>query len=396
VRLARLLTTQLVLVAAAPAAAAVTAPAAGVERPSAAPAAPRPPAAAPREPTASTLAGRLTMLRRAARIGARGPLLSSAAVAPEAAARPPDAGVEALTRAGGRAPRNPRPDWFLARTLCAMGSAEGMHHFDAADARRGRWPMPALFWKELLRCAVASGMPAHAVRAGRELARQEAMTPADAALVEDARTLLRDPDPAGELAPEEAWARSGAGARSRLASRPCGFALPGRLSWSTPPVREGNCATAAPIGPFPGVAVDVAPRIFVVGHVAEPDESLEAFIGRFPMLHDVRPADRWPCPARGCRAFEGASPDDHAAEGGGLRVVVAFEREEPETRGESVEAPQPAIVTRDGQVHPVDAPPRYVRFPGRLLYLVVLDAPRSVAEPAAVELRRLLGELAVE
>jgi hypothetical protein len=360
----------------------------------------------PRAEVATRIGDALGALRRAAAGGASSELLLAVGIAARYAhnldvAGAPEAGLAALDEAAGRPGADPRADWFAGTNLCQMARPErGVPRLEAAEAGARRLPRAADYWGEAFFCYAMANLPARATRAARELDKLRALPPGLQPLADHARALLRDPDPAAELSPREAWTLEPDGERAIITSGPCGFSLAVERGdrWQMTPVR-GACATLGELGPFPGKTGPVTPMATVLARRAKGDETLEAFAATITRaLPDGGTAvDGLPCPAARCLAREVSVPASYAPEGGGRVVVVFFERAEPELRGLGVERIRP--MPHEG---PSDAPrvyrpqPRLVRFAGRMFYFALLDTARSVEGEARAEYLRLLRGLTVE
>lgn len=358
----------------------------------------------PKEAVARVLAASLATLRRAAESDDRTELLLAVGLTARYAHNvdvdgAADVGFDALKKAAARPGNDPRPEWFLGMSLCVTTSnQEAMAHLQAAEARAGRKALPADYWRQVLFCAGVSGMPAHAVRAGRELDRQGLATPLDKDMAGRARKLLEDPDPATEIPRDKAWGLTSIGGKEALASRTCGFAfeLDPKREWSALPVKNGTCVAHGSLGSFPGKRGIVIPSVLIMARPAREGETADAFASSLEYLADRVAVDGFPCPSQVCRSFEVRHPEAYAPEGGGVVVAVIFEREEPETRGLALESARPPRPDALGKVQYFRPLPRLVRFRGRLFYLVLLDTAKSVAESAEADYRRFLAGLVVE
>jgi hypothetical protein len=357
----------------------------------------------PKEDVAKRLAASFETLRRAADDTRNPELLLALGVAarfahnvdvPEAG----DAGIAALKRAVALEGSDPRREWLLGGSLCHGNFAEeGWPHIEKALASLQGKPPPAAFWHDYFFCATAGAMPAHQLHALKALAALGAGTRLETAATEVARRFYLEPSLAAEYPVEKALdlEKEKEGTRVRIANRICGFSflIEGELPLKMRPVKDGMCFVESYVGPFPG-KTQVHPGIFVIARAqreGKPDPLLDALAPP-----DQRAAAKgFACPVPGCRMFEVRNPEHYPADGGGVAIVVAFERDAPEFPGFTFERP---FVPRGepGEVNYFVVKPRLGRFPGRISYYVVLDTAVSVLPAAKAEFARFLQDLVVE
>jgi hypothetical protein len=87
----------------------------------------------------------------------------------------------------------------------------------------------------------------------------------------------------------------------------------------------------------------------------------------------------------------------YGVDGDGKVTMVAFERDQPEFAGLIFEAPMELPKSKDGeQVQYYRPNQTQQRMPGKLYYLIMLDAASSINEPAMKDLDFFLENLTVE
>lgn len=307
-------------------------------------------------------------------------------------------GLEALERAAARG-GDPRAEWLLAGSYChGNRAADGLPHLErAVAAARGR-ALPAGYWHDALFCGLATFMPVHQVRAARALDDLGALTSIERRWASSAEDLLVSPLLGEEYGKDRAVSFENVSAtRVAVTVVPCGlrFVIDGAQRLGIQPVRNGTCFVQTIPGPFPGRTGDVSPGIVLLARAAVPEEPFEAFIDRLMPAERRAPAKDLPCPAARCTSYELHDPAQYPDEGGGLALVVAFEREAPAFPGLLLERPATPRSDKPG-VNVYRLEKRLIRYPGKLRYYVLLDTAESVAPAARAELARFLAELLVE
>jgi hypothetical protein len=239
-------------------------------------------------------------------------------------------------------------------------------------------------------------MPAHVLRAATELRREGPLSDFHEALARQDAELLVRPTPTSELAAPDAFSIQHVGGATRLVSMPCGFSvpLPPGKTPNASPVKSGTCAAHFEMGPFAGTTGEVLPSMLVVARTAREGETLKDFLDVFVRDRQPIPADA--CPADACLGFARPMPNSYVHEGGGIAIVVAFERKAPAFPSALLEQPFTPPKSAEGGVSYFRAMPRPTRFTGRIFYLVLLDTARSVESQSRAEFRSVIGKMLVE
>jgi hypothetical protein len=303
-----------------------------------------------------------------------------------------DAAMQSLAGAEKRAPSDLRPAWFRASLLCQTSHPKaGADEFLAIEASRPWDRLPAAFWDDYMECATVTAMTAHVLRAADHLEKLHARKSAMRTILTDAALKRFDPyDPAKTYDSKDVWEARDAGSFVEFTSTTCGVRFRSPSAWTVHDLslKSGACQ---------GIKSQLHPSILLLVKRAGEDQALEDFAGRYTANGAFQPFTASRCPADRCLALQGVQPRMYGKEGDGHGRVIVFERDQPDFPGLSFETPWELP---DAGAN--DAPNAYrpsqvkARIPGKLFYLVVLDAAASIEEPALKDLDAFLKDLIVD
>jgi hypothetical protein len=294
-----------------------------------------------------------------------------------------------------------RAAWFRASLLCQTSHPRaGAEQFLAIESSHAWNRLPAAFWDDYMECATVTGMAAHALRAADHLDHLHAKSSNTRAFLTEAALKRFDAfDPAKSYEARDVWTRTDAGETTEFTSTTCGvqFRVPGAWRVEDLSMKKGGCVAYFSTGPYPGTKRRLEPGILMMVKAPEGDESLEDFAGRFSAKGTFVPFGASRCPSERCIALRGVQPGMYGEDGDGHGRILAFERSQPDFPGLVFEAPW-ELPKEDGASGPKTYRPEQIkaRMPGKLYYLVVLDAAASIEEPATADLDVFLKDLVVE
>jgi hypothetical protein len=309
--------------------------------------------------------------------------------------------LAALETAARLAPVDVRGPWFHAAFLCeTLKSHDGAEEFLAIEENHKWDELSAAFWDDYMDCASVTDMPEHALRAAEYLNKLHSpVSKRRSALVDIAQKRFNRFDPAKDYEPKDVWVEGAAGTDPTFTSTACGLRLQVRQEWRIErlAVMQGSCVAIFATGPYKGSASSLAPNVLVMVQRPENGETLEEYSKRFLTKGTFAPFTPVRCPAQRCIAMEGAQAGMYGKDGDGHPLTVFFERDEPEFPGLILESP-----ILPPSLGPNKAPQYYrpnqmvYRIPGKLYYLVTLDAASSIEGPAAKDFEFFLEHLTVE
>ena len=312
-----------------------------------------------------------------------------------------DAAMWALAQAQTLSPGDVRPLWFHASLACQTGQpASGFQQFLSIEGSNSGNRLTIGFWDDYLECAMINGMPAHALRVAAHLDAMHALpSQRRADLVQTARNIFAPFAPAKAYPPQDAWAGGKLGADVTFTSTTCGMQIRAHGDWivNDLALNKGACLAYFATGPYKAAAGRMEPSILVVAQSPPKDETLEQFAQSFATKGKFRPFTPSRCPASECIGLVGVRPGLYGKEGDGQEQIVVFERDEPRFPGLIFEAPadsSPAAASQGGVELRSDEIPE--RIPGKLYYLVALDASSSIEDPADKDFGFILANLTVE
>lgn len=311
-----------------------------------------------------------------------------------------DTAMDTLERAEKLAPGDVRAGWFRSTLQCqTMKPQDGAAGFLAIGGNNQWDKLPVAFWDDYMECMVVTGMPAHVLRAAEHL--DELHAPASAMrafLAKTAENRFDAFDPKKKYEPKEVWQAEDAGADIEFTSTMCGLRLRAHADWRVNQIgwNNGSCLAYFSTGPYKAATRDLNPSILVL--VQRPNgETIEQFARKFTKDGPLTPYSPLICPADPCLAFKQDAAGMYGKDGNGHGRMVIFERDEPKFPGLMFESPTPAPKA-DPNAGVEYFRPRQVqaRIPGKLYYLVLLDAAASIEVPAFNDFDFFLKNLTVE
>jgi len=195
------------------------------------------------------------------------------------------------------------------------------------------------------------------------------------------------------------WATRDRGDEVEFTSTTCGVRFVASSAWKADDLsfQNGSCVADISTGPYKGTQHELHPSILVLVKRPQGDETLEEFAARFSVKGHFEPFTASRCPADNCIALRGVQPGMYGKDGDGHGLILAFERTQPDFPGLLFESPW-ELPKPAGEAGTAAFRPDQVkgRIPGRLYYLVVLDAAASIEGPAVKDLDLFLKGLVVE
>jgi hypothetical protein len=313
-----------------------------------------------------------------------------------------DEAMSALNQAEKLMAGDYRASWFRGTLECQTRElAAGAREFLGIEAGHAWNSLPAAFWEDYLNCATVSDLPEHALRAVDYLEKLHAGTAEDfgtAININRSRLVAYDPKKSYET--KEVWqADPKTGGDVVLTSSLCGLRLHARSEWSVVQLgmNNGVCVAYFNAGPYQATTRDLSPGIMVLVQRPKEGESLQDYSRKFLMKGATQPFTPSRCPSDACIAIEEANPGMYKADGDGKGRTVVFERDEPPYPGLIFESPAD-LPKPDGTAGVTYYRPDKFqeRIPGKLYYLVLLDAAASIEGPAVKDFEYFLQNLTVE
>jgi len=306
-----------------------------------------------------------------------------------------------LEQAQKLVPADVRPPWFRAMLQCqTLHPDAGAETFLAIEAGHVWDQLPAAFWGDYMECVAITNMPAHALRAASYIEKLHGPQSQMTALLVGAEKKRFEPyDPAKQYQPKEVWVGQNAGADTVFTSTMCGVRLHAHGDWEANQLAlsNGTCVAYFSTGPYKAVTTNLRPSVLLLARQPKEGESLQDFAKKFLADGTFLPDAALKCPAQDCIAMKGIQQGMYKADGDGHGRAVIFERNEPEFPGLIFESPQGPPQPAAG-AGPVAYRPNQIqlRIPGKLYYLVLLDAASSIEEPALKDFDFFLQNLTVE
>jgi hypothetical protein len=312
-----------------------------------------------------------------------------------------DTAMNALEQAQKLVPGDIRPPWFRAVLQCqTTNSTDGAAGLLSIEASHTWDQLPVAFWFDYIECAAITNMPAHVLRAASYLDKLHAPESPSLNAVVDAEKRRFEPfDPNKSYDPKDVWEGENSGQDTQFTSTMCGVRMHVRGDWSANQLvfANGSCVAYFSTGPYKAITTDLRPSILVLVQQAKPNETLAEYSKKFLTDGTFTPDQALKCPTETCTALKAVQPGMYKANGDGHGRVIFFERDEPEYPGLIFESPQ-GMPKSDSGSGPKFYRPNQVtqRIPGKLYYLVLLDAAASVEEPALKDYEFFLQNLTVE
>jgi hypothetical protein len=309
--------------------------------------------------------------------------------------------MDALANAEKAAPSDVRPSWFRASLLCQTSQPKrGADQFLAIEAAHAWDRLPAAFWDDYMECATVTAMAAHVLRAADHLDNLHAKSSdMRAFLIEAAVKRFEAFDPAKTYQPKDVWAAADLGDSVEFTSTRCGLRFHAGGAWKVEDLsfRNRSCVANFTTGPYKGARHQLHPSILMMVKQPEENESLDEFAKRFTAKGTFEPFAPSHCPSDRCIALKGVQSGMYGKDGDGHGRIIAFERNQPDFPGLVFESPWELPKSEGSEGLKTYRPDQVkTRIPGRLYYLVVLDAAASIEEPAMKDLDAFLRDIVVE
>jgi hypothetical protein len=308
--------------------------------------------------------------------------------------------LSVLEQAQKLAPTDVRAPWFRATANCQTEKfVTGAEEFLSIENSHDGEQLPVGFWLDYMECALIVNMPAHVLRAADHLDKLDAPTSEMRRFFPDVARKRFDPfDPKKVYQTKEVWYSTAAGEDWDYTCTTCGLRFRSRKEWSIErlEVTEGSGVAVIGTGPYQATVDKLLPNILVLIQQPKGNETLEEYSKKFMKDGSFEPYTPVRCPAAACIAMKAVQPGMYKEDGDGHGRVVLFERNQPEFPGLIFETPH-EIRNPDGKEVQVYRPSQtQQRIPGKLFYIVLLDAAASIEEPAMKDFDFFLENLTVE
>jgi len=310
--------------------------------------------------------------------------------------------LNALEQAQKLAPSDIRAPWFRATLNCQSNQHNaGAEEFLSIEASQDWEKLPIAFWDDYIDCAVMTNMPAHALRAADH---QEKLHAAESkmrtALVDVAHKHFDAFDPMKTYEPKDVWHGTKIGEDIVLTGTSCGLRLHVRGDWKIKnlALEKRECAAYFGSGYYHAVTRDLGPSVIAVVKQPASNETLQDLFKKYITKADAyTPFTPSKCPVASCAGMIATLKNMYGTDGDGKVTMVAFEREQPEFPGLIFETPMEVPKSNGGeQVQYYRPNQTQQRMPGKLYYLIMLDAASAIEEPAMKDFDFFLTNLTVE
>ncbi len=316
-----------------------------------------------------------------------------------------DTALSVLDRALNLVPADMRAPWFRATLLCQTSQPKsGADEFLSIEASHAWDQLPVAFWDDYIECVSVTSMPAHLLRAADHIEKLRGHdSEMRAFLTKTAHTRFDPFDPKKQYEPKELWVGANAGENPDFTSTTCGVRVRAGGNWEINQIgmaKGGGCIAYFSTGPYKATSRKLSPSILLLIQRPDGNETLKEFSSKYTKYEKdgtFEPFTPSRCPATACIAMKGVQPGMYKKDGDGHGRIIVFERDQPEFPGLVFEAPL-QIPKPDGGGGPKFYRPNQVqqRIPGKLYYLVMLDAAASIEEPAMKDFDFFLQNLTVE
>ena len=243
-------------------------------------------------------------------------------------------------------------------------------------------------------------MPAHALRAADHLKALSA--PASErrdVIAEAAAKRFETVDLSKQYDPREAWTAQSLSEGFEFTSTACGVRLRAHGEWTVNQLAlsKGSCVVYFSTGPYKATKHRLRPSVMLLVQRAKDGESLQEYAGKLIKDGSIDKGGSVPCPVERCLSFKASEPGMYGKDGDGKGRLVAFERDEPAFPGLALEAPHdaPKPDAKEGMQYYRPVQTQH-RIPGKLYYVVLLDAASSIEQPAMGDFEFFLKNLTVE
>ncbi|HTW80194.1 MAG TPA: hypothetical protein VME23_11675 [Terracidiphilus sp.] len=312
-----------------------------------------------------------------------------------------DEAMDALGQARKFTPGDFRAPWFQATLECqTMEPASGAVKFLSIEASHQWDELPAAFWDDYIQCASVTNMPAHILRSASYISKLHAPDSSMRTfLVGTARNRFDAYDPKKKYEPKEAWSGLNNGEETVFTSTLCGVRMHARGEWEVNQVgfNNGTCVAYFSTGPYRAITQKLRPSVLLMVQQPKENESLLDYAKKFLKDGVFIPDPQLHCPVSNCIALKGIQSGMYKADGDGHGRIVVFERDEPAFPGLIFESPsQPPKGGPSKGTQYYRPSQTQQRIPGKLYYLVLLDAAASIEGPALKDFDFFLENLTAE
>ncbi|HXR39982.1 MAG TPA: hypothetical protein VN776_12840 [Terracidiphilus sp.] len=312
-----------------------------------------------------------------------------------------DTAISVLGRAQKLVPSDMRAPWFRATLLCQTTQPKaGADEFLSIEGGHVWDQLPVAFWDDYMECASVTSMPAHILRAADHLAQLHAPSSEMRNFLANGARKRFDPfDAKKEYQPKEVWRGASTGENVEFTSTTCGVRIRAHGDWSIDQLglTKGSCVAYFSTGPYNATAHNLRPSVVLLVKQPEGNETLAEFSKKFLKDGTFQSFSLSQCPAATCIAMKGVQPGMYGKDGDGHGRIVVFERNQPDFPGlmfeSPLEMPKPGATGGTQFYRPSQI---QQRIPGKLYYLVMLDAAASIEEPALKDFDFFLENLTVE
>ena len=308
--------------------------------------------------------------------------------------------MQSFAAAAKLGPGDFRPGWFQATLKCQTNeSRQGAVEFLAIEDSHQSEQLPAAFWDDYIECATITNMPGHVLRAADTLEKMHAPnSPRRTVIVQTARNRFVLFDPKKKYDDREVWEGANTGDETVFTSTVCGVRLRVPVGWSVDRMgfSNGSCVADFLTQFYPGTVHQRRPSVMLMVQQPKDGEDLEQYSMRFRHRGTFTPFEPVRCPAEKCIALKAVQPGMYGEDGDGHGRVVFFERDQPAYPDLALEAPTSLPTTSGNETQTFRPGKIQGRIPGRLYYLVLLDAAASIEEPAMKDYDLFLRSLTVE
>ncbi len=200
--------------------------------------------------------------------------------------------------------------------------------------------------------------------------------------------------------PKEVWHGTKTGEDIVLTGTSCGLRMHVRGDWKIKnlALEKGECAAYFGSGYYHAVSRNLGPGVIAVVKQPANNETLQDIFKKY-----ITKADTYTtftpskCPVTSCTGMIATLKNMYGVDGDGKVTMVAFERVQPEFPRLIFEAPLELPKPDGGEGVKYYRPNQtQQRMPGKLYYLIMLDAAASIEEPAMKDFNFFLENLTVE
>lgn len=299
------------------------------------------------------------------------------------------ASIEHYRRASQLSPKDYRSLWFLGYHYAQYGDvAKAIDFFNDAE-KLSQKNQKAEFWMDYGYVALVINMPTNCLYA---MDRAKAILGEESTFGKKFRTIVKERivpmNSNTTYSTDVMWKTSEADGRYRFLSRPLGIKFYIDGEWGLDLYDYSNQTTALTISPKPALSErgqEIGYSITLLVKVSEPGESLNSFVNdKFGHLKpfETSYSGKLPIKYPGQVFYHFTNPNTYADMGGGVFMVITFERQCPQYPGLVLERDFISPIPKDktDKVFRPDA--INDRFGGKIYYILMLDTCADICEEA--------------